>query len=73
MINEYVIFERTQIEKDAFEKTNFSITTTPTLSSPDFDKKQFLYSFAFKHSLTIVLIQKDGKGNKFTISFMSTR
>jgi hypothetical protein len=46
-----------------------TIATAPALSSHDFDKDLFLYTFSFNHSLVFVLTQKDGKGSELCISF----
>ena len=65
-------FKWTKERKEAFEKIKEAIAEAPTLRSPNFDNEFILYTYAFDHSIVVVLTQKNEYREEFTVSFMST-
>jgi hypothetical protein len=65
MIKKDAHFKKTSIEKEDFEKVMATIVVAPKLCLS-------LYTFTYDHSLTMVLTQKDKKGDECIISFMIT-
>ena len=59
MIKKYSNFKWTKEKKEAFDRIKESIEEDPTLRSPNFDKELILYTFAFDHSIMVVLTQKN--------------
>eukprot|EP00253_Pinus_taeda_P026706 PITA_26706 len=57
--------------KQAFESIKTALTQTPVLTSPQFDKDFIIFSFAFEHTIAVVLLQKDDQGNEKQIAFFS--
>ena len=57
--------------KQAFESIKTALTQTPVLNSHQFDKDFIIFSFAYEHTITVVLLQKDDQGNEKPISFFS--
>eukprot|EP00253_Pinus_taeda_P030496 PITA_30496 len=57
--------------KQAFESIKTSLTQTPVLTSPQFDRDFIIFSFASEHTIAVVLLQKDDQGNEKPISFFS--
>eukprot|EP00253_Pinus_taeda_P007815 PITA_07815 len=53
----------------AFEGIMFSLTQTPVLTNPQFDREFIIFSFASQHTIAAVLLQKDDQGNEKPISF----
>ena len=47
------------------------LTQTPVLISPDFTKDFFIFSFASKHTVVVVLLQKNIKGQEKPIEFFN--
>lgn len=47
------------------------LTKTPVLISPDFTKDFFIFSFASKHIVVVVLLQKNMKGQEQPIAFFN--
>ena len=47
-----------------------AIAEAPTLWSPNFDNEFILYTFAYDHSIVVVLTQKNEEGEEFMVSFM---
>eukprot|EP00253_Pinus_taeda_P028002 PITA_28002 len=58
-------------ENQAFEGIKLALTQTPVLTNPQFDKDFIIFSFASDHTITVVLLQKDGQGNEIPIAFFS--
>ena len=72
MIKKDFNFKWTKERKEAFEKIKEAIAEAPTLRSPKFDNEFILYTFAYDHSIVVVLTQKNEDGEEFLVSFMST-
>ena len=49
--------------KGSFEDIKNALTKAPMLISPNFDKQFLIYSFASKHTIAGVLLQKNEEGN----------
>ena len=47
------------------------MTRTPALTSPNFDRDFIIFSFASKHTIVVVLLQKDDQGCEKPIAFFS--
>ena len=58
-------------ENQAFEGIKLALTQTPVLTNPQFDKDFIIFSFASKHTIAAVLLQKDDQGNERPIAFFS--
>src|ERR1700727_2760388 len=50
--------------KQAFESIKTTLTQTPVLTSPQFDKDFIIFSFASEHTIAAVLLQKLIKATK---------
>ena len=72
MIKKYFNFKRTKERREAFEKIKEAIAEAPTLWSQNFDNEFILYTFAFDHSIVVVLTQNNEEGEEFLVSFMRT-
>ena len=73
MITKYFNFKWTKERMEAFENIKQAIAEAPTLRSPNFDNEfNILYTFSFDHSIALMLTQKNGEGEEFWVSFMST-
>eukprot|EP00253_Pinus_taeda_P003639 PITA_03639 len=57
--------------KKAFESIKTTLTQTPILTSPQFDRDFIIFSFASEHTIATILLQKDDQGIKKPISFFS--
>jgi len=57
--------------KQAFEGIKIALTKTPILTSPKFDRDFIIFSFASKHTIAAVLLQKDDQGCEKTIAFFN--
>lgn len=57
--------------KKAFEEVKMALTRTPVLKSPQFDRDFIIFSFASKHTITVVLLQNDDQGCEKPIAFFS--
>ena len=57
--------------KKSFKLVKQSLTKTPVLISPDFTKDFFIFSFASKHTVAVVLLQKNLNGQEQPIAFFS--
>ena len=57
--------------KKSFELVKQALTQTPVLISPDFNKVFFIFSFASDHTVVVVLLQKNIKGQEQPIAFFS--
>ena len=55
MIKKYSIFKLKKERKEAFDRIKEAIAEAPTLQSPNFDKESILYTFAYDHSIVVVL------------------
>eukprot|EP00253_Pinus_taeda_P027894 PITA_27894 len=58
-------------ENQAFEGIKFSLTQTPVLTNPQFDREFIIFSFDSQHTIVVVLLQKDDQGNEKAIAFFS--
>ena len=72
MVKQSVQFKWTDIKKGTFNNIKTTIDHAPSLKNPDFEKYFILYTFASDNSLAAVLTQKEERGDKYPISFMST-
>jgi hypothetical protein len=57
--------------RQSFEQVKRALTQAPVLISPDFTKDFYLFSFASKHTIAIVLLQKNSEGYEQPIAFFS--
>eukprot|EP00253_Pinus_taeda_P028009 PITA_28009 len=57
--------------KQAFEEIKKTLTQTPVLTSPNFDKDFIIFSFASEHTIAAILLQKDDQGCEKPIAFFS--
>eukprot|EP00253_Pinus_taeda_P003068 PITA_03068 len=57
--------------KQAFEEIKVALTRTHVLTSPRFDRDFIIFSFASKHTIDVVLLQKDDLGCEKPIAFFS--
>lgn len=57
--------------KKSFEDIKISLTKTPVLISPKFDRDFILFSFASEHTITAILLQKNDQGYDQPIAFFS--
>ena len=57
--------------KHSFELVKQAITQTPVFISPNFTKDFYIFSFASKHTIVAVLLQKNTMGKEQPISFFS--
>ena len=73
MIKKDSNFKWTKERKESLDKIKEAIAEAPTLRSPNFDNEFILYTFAFDHSIVVVLTQKNEDREEFLVSFMSTR
>lgn len=48
--------------KKSFEEIKLALTQTPVLTSPKFDRDFIIFSFASKHTIVAILLQKDDQG-----------
>ena len=72
MIKKDFTFKWTKERREAFEKIKETIEEAPTLWISNFDNEFILNTFAFDHSIAVVLTQKNEEGEEFLVSFMST-
>ena len=54
-----------------FRDINKSISESPVLVSPDFDKFFLVFSYASEHTIATVLLQKNDQGEEQPIAFFS--
>lgn len=47
------------VEAKSFEDIKLALTKTLALISPKFDRDFILFSFAFEHTIVVVLLQKN--------------
>ena len=71
MIKKDTNFKRKKERKEAFDKIKESIAEDPTLWSPIFNKEFIQYTFAYDHSIAVVLTQRNEVKEEFPVSFMS--
>jgi hypothetical protein len=57
--------------KASFSHINKVISEAPVLESPDYRKYFLIFSFASKHTLVVVLLQKNEEGFEQPIAFFS--
>jgi len=57
--------------KQSFEAMKEAITKTPVLISPNFQKDFIIFSFASRHTIVAVLLQKNDQGYEQPIEFFS--
>lgn len=57
--------------KQAFENIKMALTRTRVLTSPNFNRDFIIFSFASRHTIASLLLQKDDQGCEKPISFFS--
>jgi hypothetical protein len=57
--------------RQSFEQVKQALTKAPVLISPDFTKDFYLFSFAYEHTIAVVLLQKNSEGYEQPIAFFS--
>lgn len=57
--------------KHEFEEIKMALSRTLVLTSPQFDRGFIIFSFASKHTIAVILLQKDDQGCEKPISFFS--
>lgn len=57
--------------KQTFEEIKMGLTKTPILTSPKFDRDFIIFSFASKHTIAVVLLQKYDQGCEKPIAFFN--
>jgi len=57
--------------KRSFEDIKLALTQTPVLISPMFDRDFIIFSFASRHTITAVLLQKNDEGFEQPIALFS--
>jgi hypothetical protein len=57
--------------KASFERVKKSIGKAPVLASRDYTKELLIFSFAFEHTITTILLQKNDEGFEKPIAFFS--
>ena len=71
MLKKDVGVKWTLLAKQSFELVKQALTQTLVLISPDFTKDFYIFSFAFEHTIAVVLLQKNELGQEKPISFFS--
>ena len=72
MLKKDVMYKWSDEAKEAFRCIKEAIAEAPALVSPDFNMEFFLYTFASDVSYAAILTQRNNKGNKVPISYMSS-
>ena len=57
--------------KNSFALVKHALTQAPVLISPDFTKDFLIFSFASKHTVAVVLLQKNPEGQEQPIAFFN--
>lgn len=70
MLKKDAKIEWTKEAWEAFENIKKAIVYAPVLSSPDYNKPFYIYSFAFEYTYATVLTQKIEEKEENPISFM---
>ena len=71
MLKKDSVLKWTVEEKQSFDSIKQYLTKTPVLISPDFKKDFIIFSFASKHTIAAVLLQKNNQGFEQPIAFFS--
>ena len=71
MLRKDSLVKSTLEAKQSFEAIKQELTKTPVLISPDFNKDFIIFSFASKHTIAAVLLQKNNQGYEQPITFFS--
>jgi hypothetical protein len=50
--------------KQSFDQVNKTLTQAPILSSHDYTKDFYVFSFASEHTIAAVLLQKNSEGHE---------
>jgi hypothetical protein len=61
----------TEESKHSFNAIKEAIMTTPFLINPNFDKEFYIFSFASKDTIVVVLLQKNVDGQEKPVAFFS--
>ena len=71
MLKKYVGVKWNLEAKKYFELVKLALTRAPVLINPDFSKYFLIFSFASKHTVAAVLLQKNLEGMEQPIAFFS--
>jgi hypothetical protein len=71
MLKKYTKIKWNTEAKQSFEQVNQALTQAPVLISPDYTKDFYLFSFASKHTIAAVVLQKNSEGHEQPIAFFS--
>lgn len=71
MMSENQIFKRKEEAKKAFEEVKKAIAHALTLINLDFKKDLIMYCYAFEHTMSGILLQKNELNEEVPIAFMS--
>jgi hypothetical protein len=71
MLKKYSEVKWTVEAKASFKCVKKAIGEAPVLASPDYTKEFLIFSFASKHTVAAVLLQKNEKGFEQPIDFFS--
>jgi len=71
MLKKYSKVKWTIEAKKAFEEIKIVLTKTPILTSSKFDRDFIIFSFASKHTIAAILLQKYDQGCEKPIAFFS--
>ena len=71
LLKKYVTFEWDSEGKEAFRSIKDCIARSPVLTSPDYSKDLYIFSFASEDTIVGVLSQKNKEGQEQPIAFMS--
>lgn len=69
MLKKYLELEWTVEAKQCFDAIKEALTKTLVLISPDFKKYFIIFSFTPRHTIAIVLLQKNDQGYEQPIEF----
>jgi hypothetical protein len=70
-LKKYVVIKWSLEEKSYFQKNKKALVQAPVLSSPDYTKDLFIFSFSSEETIYVVLLQKNEEGHEKPIAFFS--
>jgi hypothetical protein len=62
MLKKYVVIKWSKEEKSAFQRIKQALVQASVLFSPDYAKEFFIFSFASKETIVVVILKKRKKG-----------
>jgi hypothetical protein len=69
MLKKYVVVKWSLEEKSTFQRIKKALVESIVLSSPDYAKDFFIFSFSSEETIVVVLLQKNGEGHEQPIAF----